>query len=151
MIEPTPAPLVMAPGRIGFANGCFDLLHEGHLYFLEQAKMHCGYLIVAVNSDRWIRRVKGEGRPVEPQIERMHNVLTRASAWVDAVIPFEGREDNLIMEIRPHVIIKGYDHHTTDKYCVRAPGWKHGAGWDIIDAVHIGHLPGHSTTLKVQQ
>lgn len=136
--------------KVGFCNGCFDLLHDGHLYFLEHAAAACDYLLVAVNSDRWIRRVKGAGRPVQAMEERIENLRARASAYVDAVIPFEGREDNLIMEIRPDVIIKGYDHQTTDQYCVRAPGWKDTGKWDIIPAVHVGHLPGFSTTLQLE-
>ncbi len=138
--------------KVGFCNGCFDLFHDGHMHFLREATKHCDYLIVAVNSDRWIRRVKGENRPRQPLELRLKTVrlILIALDHPAAVIPFEGREDNLIMEIRPHVIIKGYDHQTTEKYCVRAPGWKQGAGWYIIDAVHIGHLPGYSTTAQIQ-
>lgn len=138
--------------KVGFCNGCFDLFHDGHLFFLKEATKHCDYLVVAVNSERWIKRVKGNDRPRQPLEIRMKTVrlILISLDHPAAVIPFEGREDNLIMEIRPHVIIKGYDHQTGEKYCIRAPGWKHGAGWDIIDAVHIPELPGFSTTRQIQ-
>jgi hypothetical protein len=73
--------------------------------------------------------------------------------FAHAVLPFEGREDKLIMEIRPDVIFKGYDHGragSDERYCMRAPGWKDTQKWDMIPAVHIAHLPGYSTTLKLK-
>jgi D-beta-D-heptose 7-phosphate kinase/D-beta-D-heptose 1-phosphate adenosyltransferase len=132
--------------RVGFANGCFDLLHEGHLHFLQEASKHCDYLIVAVNTDRSVTRLKGPGRPVEDLHTRMHNIIARADAYVDAVICFEGRVEKLLMEIRPQVLFKGYDHQHGGTAYIRVPGWKDKMGWDMIDIVQIGHLPGFSTT-----
>lgn len=95
--------------RVGFCNGCFDLLHEGHLHFLEQASTHCDYLIVAVNNDRSVRELKGAGRPIEPVEIRMANILARASAYVGALIPFDGNPFPLLWAIHPEVIIRGAD------------------------------------------
>lgn len=136
--------------KIGLANGCFDLLHEGHLYFLEQASMHCDYLIVAVNSDRSVTRLKGAGRPAQDLPTRMYEIGSQGQPWVDAVIPFDGSVDRLIMAMRPDVLIKGYDHGAEDVYAARVTGWKdRDHGMDIITVVRIGHLPGYSTSLQL--
>ena len=133
--------------KVGFANGCFDLLHEGHRHYLTECRRHCDYLIVAVNSDRYCREVKGADRPLEPLQQRMLNVR----AFAEAVIPFEGREGHLIMQIRPDVIFKGGDHSPDLKhYCARGIGWKEGAPIWMAPVVHIGRLPGLSTTLEAQ-
>lgn len=136
--------------RVGLANGCFDLLHEGHLYFLEQASKHCDYLIVAVNSDRSVTRLKGTGRPVQDLPTRMYELQAQASPWVDAIIPFDGSVDALVMAIRPVVVIKGYDHGRETLLAMRVPGWKEGGNaMDIVTVVRIAHLPGYSTSLQL--
>ena len=131
--------------RIGFANGVFDLFHEGHQHFLTQCRQHCQYLVVAVNTDDWTRRTKGPERPYDPLATRMAHVRTLA----EAVIPFEGREEMLIMEIRPDVVFKGYDHSPNQThYAARVPGWKtttHGI-WSA-PVIHISRLEGFSTTM----
>lgn len=94
--------------RIVFTNGCFDLLHNGHIYILEEAKKRGDKLIVGVNSDDSVKRLKGETRPILNQQERMQ--VLEALTCVDAVIVFE--EDtpiNLIKAIQPDVLIKGGD------------------------------------------
>ena len=91
-----------------FTNGCFDLLHKGHVQYLEEAKMQGDILIVGINSDTSVKRLKGEERPIQNLDNRM-NVLAALES-VDAVIPFE--EDNplnLIKNILPDVIVKGGD------------------------------------------
>jgi D-beta-D-heptose 7-phosphate kinase/D-beta-D-heptose 1-phosphate adenosyltransferase len=133
---------------IGFTNGCFDLFHEGHQHFLTQCRQHCQYLIVAVNTDEYCKRVKGEGRPYDRLAGRMSHVRTLA----EAVIPFEGREEALIMEIRPDVVFKGYDHSPNQThYAARVPGWKnykHGV-W-TAKVIHIPRLGDYSTTNAVR-
>lgn len=132
--------------RVGFANGCFDLFHDGHVHFLTVCRRHCDYLIVAVNSDAYCRRVKGVTRPYDPLQQRMAHVRGLA----EAVFPFEGREEKLIMEIRPDVVFKGHDHAPgLVRFAARKPGWKYLTAdpWWIAPVVHIGHLPGFSTTL----
>ncbi len=94
---------------ITLANGCFDLLHVGHVRYLHAAKQLGGRLIVAVNSDASVRSLKGEGRPVMPAEERAE-ILT-AFADVDAVVIFpEPDVRALIREIRPDVQAKGTDY-----------------------------------------
>lgn len=97
----------MAEVVIGLSNGCFDLLHDGHLHFLKEARKHCDYLIVAVNTDESVRKLKGEGRPVW-NLERRIRVLTNNPS-VSAVIPFDGNGYLLIGSLRPDVVIRGAD------------------------------------------
>src|SRR6202050_760336 len=94
---------------ITLANGCFDLLHVGHVRYLHSAKELGGRLIVAINSDESVRALKGEGRPVMPAGERAE--ILAALADVDAVVIFpEPDVRELIREIRPDVQAKGTDY-----------------------------------------
>jgi D-glycero-beta-D-manno-heptose 1-phosphate adenylyltransferase len=98
-----------AGDRITLANGCFDLLHVGHVRYLHAAKELGGRLIVAVNSDESVRGLKGEGRPLMPAAERAE--IIAALADVDAVVIFPERDVRaLIGEIRPDVQAKGTDY-----------------------------------------
>lgn len=95
--------------RIVFTNGCFDLLHVGHLALFEQAKRQGDCLVVALNSDRSVRALKGHGRPIIPEDARAKIVAALPS--VDAVVVFD--EDtplNLIRAVRPDVLVKGGDY-----------------------------------------
>jgi len=95
--------------RITLANGCFDVLHMGHIRYLHAAKNLGGRLVVAVNSDDSVRALKGEGRPVMPANERAE--ILSALADVDAVVIFpEGDVRALIQEIHPDVQAKGTDY-----------------------------------------
>jgi len=94
---------------ITLANGCFDLLHVGHVRYLHAAKKLGGRLIVAVNSDDSVRELKGEGRPLMPAEERAE--ILAALADVDVVVIFPERDVRaLIREIRPDVQAKGTDY-----------------------------------------
>jgi D-glycero-beta-D-manno-heptose 1-phosphate adenylyltransferase len=94
---------------VTLANGCFDLLHVGHVRYLHAAKKLGGRLIVAVNSDESVRQLKGEGRPLMPAEERAE--ILAALADVDAVVIFPERDVRaLIREIRPNVQAKGTDY-----------------------------------------
>jgi D-glycero-beta-D-manno-heptose 1-phosphate adenylyltransferase len=94
---------------VTLANGCFDLLHVGHVRYLHAAKKLGGRLIVAVNSDESVRQLKGEGRPLMPAEERAE--ILAALADVDAVVIFSERDVRaLIREIRPDVQAKGTDY-----------------------------------------
>jgi D-glycero-beta-D-manno-heptose 1-phosphate adenylyltransferase len=98
-----------AGDRITLANGCFDLLHVGHVRYLQAAKELGGRLIVAINSDDSVRALKGEGRPLMPAAERAE--ILAALADVDAVVIFPERDVRaLIHEIRPDVQAKGTDY-----------------------------------------
>jgi len=98
-----------AGDSITLANGCFDLLHVGHIRYLHGAKQLGGRLIVAINSDDSVRSLKGEGRPLMPAEERAE--ILSALADVDAVVIFPERDVRaLIRELRPDVHAKGTDY-----------------------------------------
>jgi D-beta-D-heptose 7-phosphate kinase / D-beta-D-heptose 1-phosphate adenosyltransferase len=95
--------------RIVFTNGCFDILHSGHIQYLNQAKAEGDVLIVGINSDQGVRRLKGPNRPINPLAERAQ--VLAALSCVDHIIPFD--EDipyQLIRQIRPDVFAKGGDY-----------------------------------------
>jgi rfaE bifunctional protein nucleotidyltransferase chain/domain len=94
---------------IVLANGCFDLLHVGHIRYLRGAKLLGGKLVVALNSDQSVSRLKGAGRPLMPSAERAEIIC--ALADVDAVVIFDEPDVRcLIHEIRPDVQAKGTDY-----------------------------------------
>jgi rfaE bifunctional protein nucleotidyltransferase chain/domain len=99
-----------AAGRtIAFANGCFDLLHVGHIRYLEAAAREADRLIVAINDDASVRRLKGEGRPILAAADRAE--LVAALRWVDYVVIFpEPTVGPLLEAIRPDVHCKGTDY-----------------------------------------
>ena len=130
--------------RIGFTNGCFDILHPGHVKVLTAARSACDRLIVGLNSDASVKRLKGEGRPV--QDERARAEVLAALEAVDLVAIFE--EDTplrLITQIRPSLLVKGGDY--TREQVV---------GHEIVEAgggevLLVDVLPGFSTTSLVKR
>jgi len=99
----------LAGQRIVFTNGCFDLLHVGHLAILEQAKREGDCLVVALNTDRSVRVLKGPNRPVITEDARAK--LVAALPYVDAVVLFDEETPlNLIRAVRPNVLVKGGDY-----------------------------------------
>jgi D-beta-D-heptose 7-phosphate kinase/D-beta-D-heptose 1-phosphate adenosyltransferase len=97
-----------AGATIVFTNGVFDLLHPGHVRYLQQARSHGDALIVGLNADASVRRNKGEGRPINPERERAE--LLAALGCVEAVVLFE--EDtpaDIIRAVQPDVLVKGAD------------------------------------------
>jgi len=98
-----------AGDKITLANGCFDLLHVGHIRYLRAAKELGGKLLVAINSDDSVRSLKGQGRPLMPDYERAE--ILAALSDVDAVVVFpEADVRALIREIRPDIHAKGTDY-----------------------------------------
>ncbi|MBN1255827.1 MAG: adenylyltransferase/cytidyltransferase family protein [Deltaproteobacteria bacterium] len=94
--------------RICFTNGCFDIVHQGHVLYLEEARQHGDCLIVGVNTDSSVREIKGENKPIVPLEGRM-TVLAALEA-VDYVVPFDEPDPfAIISDLRPHVLIKGGD------------------------------------------
>lgn len=94
--------------KIVFTNGCFDILHAGHVDIFQQARNLGDALVVAVNSDISIKKIKGEKRPVVPQVQRMQ-VLAALEA-IDYVIIFEEEDPfKIIKEIQPDILVKGGD------------------------------------------
>lgn len=98
---------------IVFTNGCFDLIHIGHVLYLEEAKGLGDKLIVGVNSDNSVRQLKGEHRPIKDEFNRQH--ILAALESVDMVLTFEEADPlRLIKLVLPHVLVKGGDW-TTDQ------------------------------------
>lgn len=98
---------------IVFTNGCFDLLHRGHVEYLQEARSKGDILIVGLNSDASVTYLKGSGRPVQKENDRA--VVLDALAAVDVVVIFE--EENpavLIREIQPEILVKGGDYQVED-------------------------------------
>ncbi len=129
---------------IGFTNGCFDLLHPGHVSLLRQARAACDRLIVGLNSDASVQRLKGPTRPV--QAEGARAAVLSSLADVDALVVFaEDTPLKLIEALRPDVLVKGADY--TESQVV---------GGDIVKA-HGGRVllaelsPGHSTTSTIKR
>ena len=99
--------------KVGFTNGCFDILHAGHVSLLQDAKQRCDRLILGLNSDASVKRLKGEDRPVNSETDRAE--VLAALAAVDLIVLFE--EDtpfNLITELRPDLLVKGGDYKVED-------------------------------------
>jgi len=95
--------------RVGFTNGCFDLLHPGHISLLNQARAACDILVIGLNSDASVRRLKGEGRPA--QLEQGRAAVLASLSSVNLVIIFgEDTPLQLITRLRPNVLIKGRDY-----------------------------------------
>jgi len=128
--------------RIGFTNGCFDILHPGHVAYLNQARQWCDRLIVGLNTDASVRTNKGPDRPVNP-LEARAMVLAGLSC-VDLVVPFdEETPEALITAARPDVLIKGGDYRLED---IVGYGYVTGYGGDVRLASFI---EGHSTTATI--
>lgn len=100
-----------AGDSVTLANGCFDLLHVGHVRYLHAAKQLGGKLVVAINADESVRALKGQGRPLIPAEERAEILASMAD--VDAVVIFPEKDVRaLVREIRPNVQAKGTDYTT---------------------------------------
>jgi rfaE bifunctional protein nucleotidyltransferase chain/domain/rfaE bifunctional protein kinase chain/domain len=126
-------------GTLVVAGGCFDLLHAGHLSLLEAARRLGDFLLVAINSDRSVRRLKGEGRPVVPEADRA--ALLGAIGCVDGVVVFdEDSPIDLLCRLRPHVFVKGGDYSAGD--LPEEPVLRRWGG----QAVVVPYLTGRSTT-----
>ena len=129
---------------IVFTNGVFDLLHVGHLRYLQQARALGDALLVGINSDRSVRAIKGADRPITPAAERAE--ILAALACVDGVVVFdEDTPHTVIGALQPDILVKGAD-------------WAADAivGRDIVEArggrvVRIAIEPGHSTSALVEK
>ena len=130
--------------KVGFTNGCFDILHRGHITYLAQAREWCDRLIVGLNSDRSVRELKGEGRPVNDLESRALVLAGLHSA--DLVVPFDEETPlKLIEAARPDVLIKGADYNLDGV-----------VGRDLVESwggvVRLADLvQGHSTTATIEK
>jgi len=99
--------------RVVFTNGCFDVLHAGHIKLLREARSFGDRLVVGLNTDASVRRLKGKGRPVVPLADRI--AVLEAIRWVDLVIPFpQETPARLIEQVRPDVLVKGAEYRGKD-------------------------------------
>jgi D-beta-D-heptose 7-phosphate kinase / D-beta-D-heptose 1-phosphate adenosyltransferase len=130
--------------RVGFTNGCFDLLHPGHVKLLAGARATCDRLVVGLNGDASVTRLKGAGRPVQP-VQSRAEVLAALEA-VDLVVVFdEDTPEKLIARVKPTVLVKGSDYKREDV-----------VGRSIVEAlggevILIDLVPGQSTTSMVER
>ncbi|MFH1459587.1 MAG: D-glycero-beta-D-manno-heptose 1-phosphate adenylyltransferase [Candidatus Omnitrophota bacterium] len=102
-----------AKKKIAFTNGCFDLIHYGHIHYLEQAKKKTDFLIVAINSDSSVKKIKGPSRPITSQKNRARVIA--ALECVDYVTVFnQSTPQKLIEKLKPDILIKGADWKKAD-------------------------------------
>lgn len=94
------------------APGCFDYMHIGHIRFLEDAARLGGPVIVALNSDKSVRQLKGVARPIVPEIDRAESLA--AVRFVDFVVIFDGKISELVYLIKPQYLVKGSDYRPID-------------------------------------
>lgn len=130
--------------RIVFTNGCFDILHVGHIRYLRKAKSLGDILVVGLNTDRSVRLIKGEKRPIVPQEERAE--VLAALEFVDYVVFFDEPDPfTLIEKVKPHILVKGADW-TKDKI----------VGRDLVEktggrVVRIPLVPGASSSGVIEK
>ncbi len=129
---------------VGFTNGCFDLLHPGHVQLLCEARSYCDKLVVGLNSDASVKRLKGPARPIQPETARL--LVLAGLAFTDAVILFtEDTPLGLIDRIRPDVLVKGADYRI-DQVVGREIVEAHGGKVVLVELV-----PDASTTRIVEK
>ena len=128
---------------IVFTNGCFDLLHKGHIDLINKASEYGDILLVGLNSDESVKLLKGESRPIENQNIRKNNLLKLAP--VDAVYIYDEETPlKMIRAIRPDILIKGGDYNTEEII-----GAKEVTSWGG-SVITIPLTPGYSTTLAIK-
>ncbi|HEU4679918.1 MAG TPA: D-glycero-beta-D-manno-heptose 1-phosphate adenylyltransferase [Terrimicrobiaceae bacterium] len=129
--------------KLVFSNGCFDILHRGHVQYLEFARAQGDALIVGLNSDSSVSRNKGPGRPINSEEDRA--IVLAALRAVDGVVIFDEDEPRTLIEaILPHVLVKGRDwaHYVSGREIVEAHGGR----------VVLAELSeGHSTTNTIER
>ncbi len=130
--------------KVVFTNGCFDLLHRGHLHLLREAKKLGDILIVAINNDLSVKKLKGPKRPILPEADRAE--LIGALEMVDYVTLFhEADPYHLIKELQPNILVKGGDW-TTERII----------GGEVVEkeggrVVAVPYLDGYSTTQMIER
>ena len=135
---------VSRPPVVAFTNGCFDILHQGHLDYLARARQMADMLIVGLNTDSSVRRLKGEGRPVNDELSRA--LMLASLVMVDYVVLFDEETPyNLIKQLQPDLLVKGGDYNPSQI-----------VGADIVKArggrvLALDFLPGYSTTSIIEK
>jgi len=126
--------------KIVFTNGCFDVLHIGHVRYLEEAKAQGDVLVVGVNSDSSVQGLKGPKRPLVPEQERIE--LLEALEVTDYLVLFsEATPETLIGQLKPDIHVKGGDYHSKDDLPETALVESYGG-----KVVLVGEVKGYSTT-----
>ncbi len=122
-----------------FTNGCFDVLHRGHIELLKFCKANSDYVIVGLNSDKSARRLKGHDRPINTEIDR--KFLLESIKYVDTVIIFDEETPyQLISKLKPDIIVKGGDYKKDEV-----------VGSDLAEVKIFETVNGYSTTKAVQR
>lgn len=130
--------------RMVFTNGCFDLLHRGHIYYLSRARELGDLLVVGLNSDASVNRLKGPGRPLNNQQSRAE--VLAALAMVDHIIVFpEDTPLQLIRTLKPQILVKGGDYRTEE-----IVGYSEVLSWGG-KVLTIPLLEGYSTTSMIKK
>lgn len=130
--------------RIVFTNGCFDLIHQGHVDYLAKAADLGDVLIIGLNTDDSVQRIKGKSRPIQDEYTRA--LILASFSFTDAVVYFnEDTPYDLIKTIKPDVLVKGSDYKAEDI-----------VGYDIVKAkggeiITLDYLPGYSTTALINK
>lgn len=130
--------------KIVFTNGCFDILHRGHIEYLAQAANYGDVLVIGLNTDNSVRKIKGDSRPVQDQVARA--MVLASLQFVSAVILFdEDTPYELIKSVQPDILIKGSDYNPEDI-----------VGYDIVTAkggevITIDFIEGYSTTSIIEK
>jgi|TARA_Y100000034_G_scaffold106995_1_gene136139 D-beta-D-heptose 7-phosphate kinase / D-beta-D-heptose 1-phosphate adenosyltransferase len=126
-------------GKVIFTNGCFDIIHRGHIELLRYCHSLGESVIVGINSDESIKKLKGKNRPINNQEDR--KFLLESLKYVSEVVVFdEDTPYNLIKSIRPDIIIKGGDYQIEEV-----------VGNDICKVVIFDYIEGHSTTETISR
>tara|TARA_R110000824_G_scaffold25201_1_gene88005 strand:- start:537 stop:926 length:390 start_codon:yes stop_codon:yes gene_type:complete len=117
-----------------FTNGCFDILHRGHIELLKYCKTLGDHVVVGLNSDSSVKKLKGTSRPFFPQQDR--EFMLQSCVYVDEVIIFDQPTPyEIIKEIKPDIIVKGGDYNETDV-----------AGHDLAEVKIFNYINGYSTS-----
>lgn len=130
--------------KVVFTNGCFDILHVGHIHYLRKAKKLGDILVVGLNTDRSVRQIKGEKRPIVPQKDRAE--VLAALEFVDYIVLFEEPDPfSLIEKVKPTILVKGADW-PKDKI----------VGRDVVEkaggrVIRIPLVPGASSTGVIER
>ena len=125
--------------KVGFTNGCFDILHKGHINYLEESKKLCDKLIVAINSDSSVKKIKGKNRPINNQEDRAE-ILSALSSCDHVIIFNQLTPIQLITSLKPDIITKGGDYKKKN-----VVGYNEIKKWQ--GQVHIiSYIKGNSTT-----
>ena len=130
--------------KVVFTNGCFDILHRGHVEYLAKSASQGDVLVIGLNTDQSVKRIKGESRPVQDEYARA--ILLALLSFVSAVIYFdEDTPYNLIKKVQPDVLVKGSDYKAENI-----------VGYDVVKAkggkvVTIDFIDGYSTTSIIEK